>query len=236
MTTIINASNGATSGLITTADASGILQLQTNNGTPALTLNTTQALGVGTSPSYGTAGQALISQGSGAAPIWGSAGAMTLISTKSISSATSFNFTGLSGYNYYQLIFTASSLSANDYFVLQFGYGSTPTYITSGYGCGISRPNSATSQANLINSAVSYITLQYPSTVAGPITSNLFINTALSTSPSYITVNGITQTSNAYVAMVEGNLQPSSTITALQVYMLYGATFSGTASLYGISS
>ena len=36
MTTIINASNGSTSGLITTADASGVLQLQTNNGTPAI--------------------------------------------------------------------------------------------------------------------------------------------------------------------------------------------------------
>ena len=74
MTTIINASNGSTSGLITTADASGVLQLQTNNGTPALTLNTTQALGVGSTPTYGTSGQPLLSAGSGASPTWGTLG------------------------------------------------------------------------------------------------------------------------------------------------------------------
>jgi|GEM_PF-6736686 len=70
MTTILNASNGATSGLIATGDNSGVLQLQTNNGTPALTLNATQALGVGSSPSYGTSGQLLQSNGSSSAPSW----------------------------------------------------------------------------------------------------------------------------------------------------------------------
>ena len=214
MTIIVNGSNTPTAGAVGYGDGTNL----------AFT-------------SAGTTGQFLSSNGS-SAPSWvgAPASAMTLISTKSISSATSFNFTGLSGYNYYQLIFTASSFSANDYLVLQFGYGSTPTYITSGYGYGISRTNAATTQANTFSTAASYITLQYPLAYPGPITSNLFINTALSTSPSYITVNGIAQTSIEFVTMVEGNLQPSSTITALQVYMLGGNTFSGTASLYGISS
>jgi hypothetical protein len=43
MATTINASNGSTSGLIQTGDASGVLQLQTNNGTTALTLGTDQS-------------------------------------------------------------------------------------------------------------------------------------------------------------------------------------------------
>jgi len=43
MPSTINASNGASSGLISTGDASGVLQLQTNNGTTALTLGTDQS-------------------------------------------------------------------------------------------------------------------------------------------------------------------------------------------------
>lgn len=70
MATTINASNGSTSGLIQTGDASGELQLQVNNGTPAITLNTTGAVGVGTVPTYGAAGEVLVSNGTGAAPTW----------------------------------------------------------------------------------------------------------------------------------------------------------------------
>lgn len=70
MPSTINASNGSISGLISTGDASGDLQLQVNNGTPAVTLNTSGAIGVGSSPSYGTSGQVLTSSGSGSAPTW----------------------------------------------------------------------------------------------------------------------------------------------------------------------
>lgn len=73
MASSINASNGSTSGLIQTGDASGILQLQVNNGTPAVTLNTSGAVGVGSSPNYGSSGQVLTSSGSVAAPTWASA-------------------------------------------------------------------------------------------------------------------------------------------------------------------
>ena len=76
MASSINADNGVisgSSGLKSTADASGVLALQ-SNGTTGLTLNTSLAIGVGSSPDYGTAGQALVSNGSSAAPSWGSAG------------------------------------------------------------------------------------------------------------------------------------------------------------------
>lgn len=72
MASTINASNSSTTGLITTADNSGALQLQVNNGTPSITLATTGAVGVGSTPAYGSANQALISNGSSAAPSWGS--------------------------------------------------------------------------------------------------------------------------------------------------------------------
>ena len=51
MAVTINASTSA--GLVQTADTSGVLQLQTNSGTTALTIDTSQNVGIGTtSPSY----------------------------------------------------------------------------------------------------------------------------------------------------------------------------------------
>jgi hypothetical protein len=72
MASIINAATSG--GLVTTADTSGILQLQTA-GTTGLTLNASLALGVGSGNSTGTNGQVLTSAGSGSAPTWAAAGA-----------------------------------------------------------------------------------------------------------------------------------------------------------------
>lgn len=72
MASSLNADNGVVSGsagLKSTADASGVLALQ-SNGTTGLSLNTSLALGVGSSPDYGTSGQLLSSSGSSAAPTW----------------------------------------------------------------------------------------------------------------------------------------------------------------------
>jgi hypothetical protein len=68
---------GTTSGqaIVVNGDTTGSMVLRVNNTTVAFTLNTSGAIGVGTSPSYGTAGQVLVSGGSGAAPTWGAAGA-----------------------------------------------------------------------------------------------------------------------------------------------------------------
>jgi hypothetical protein len=46
------------------------LVLQVNGTTTALTLNTSGAVGVGSSPSYGSSGQIFISGGSAASPTW----------------------------------------------------------------------------------------------------------------------------------------------------------------------
>ena len=63
---------GTTSGqaLVHTADTTGNLVLEVNNTTVSVTFNTSGAVGFGTSPSYGTSGQFLTSNGSGAAPTW----------------------------------------------------------------------------------------------------------------------------------------------------------------------
>lgn len=76
MASSLNADDGVisgSSGLKSTADASGVLALQ-SNGVTGLTLNTSLAVGVGSGgSSYGTTGQVLTSAGSASAPVWASA-------------------------------------------------------------------------------------------------------------------------------------------------------------------
>jgi hypothetical protein len=68
MATKLNADT-TVGGAIITGDSSGILELQAAGNT-GVTLNSSRAIGVGASPSFGTAGQVLTSQGSASAPTW----------------------------------------------------------------------------------------------------------------------------------------------------------------------
>ncbi len=56
--------------LVSTGDTTGQLQLQVNGTTPAVTLNTAGAVGVGSTPTFGTTGQILVSAGNAAPPAW----------------------------------------------------------------------------------------------------------------------------------------------------------------------
>lgn len=66
----IAAGTTTTTALVSTGNTDGTLQLQVNGTTPSVTLATTGAIGVGSTPGYGTAGQVLTSGGSSAAPTW----------------------------------------------------------------------------------------------------------------------------------------------------------------------
>ena len=74
---IIAAGTTTTTALSSTGNTDGTLQFQVNGTTASVTLNTLGAIGVGSSPSFGTSGQVLISGGSTAAPTWGTASAAT---------------------------------------------------------------------------------------------------------------------------------------------------------------
>ena len=67
---IIAAGTTTTTALSSTGNTDGTLQLQVNGTTPSVTLNTLGAIGVGSTPAYGTSGQVLVSAGSTAAPAW----------------------------------------------------------------------------------------------------------------------------------------------------------------------
>ena len=241
MATILNADN-ITGGLIATGDSSGILQLQ-SSGTSVLTLNTTQALGVGSSPAYGTAGQFLTSQGSAASPAWTSvpASAMTLISTQTANNTGSLTWAGLSGYNNYYLIFD-NLIGDGGSLICLLGTGSTPTYQTSNYNDTFTYI-SGTTQTIASNIGASYIQIASGGVTTSP--SGLFgygnFGGFLSTT-SYKNFifrvadwNGAVNVDCFTVGCYVGTT--STPITAIKLSTTFGGVMvSGTASLYGISS
>jgi hypothetical protein len=89
---------GTTSGtaLVSTGNTDGTLQLQVNGTTPSVTLAANGAIGVGSTPGYGTNGQVLTSGGTGAAPTWATVSAgWTLGTPVASTSGTAINFTGI---------------------------------------------------------------------------------------------------------------------------------------------
>jgi hypothetical protein len=67
---IIAAGTTTTTALSSTGNTDGTLQFQVNGTTASVTLNTLGAIGVGSTPAFGTSGQVLTSAGSTAAPAW----------------------------------------------------------------------------------------------------------------------------------------------------------------------
>jgi hypothetical protein len=247
MASTLNADNGVISGsagLKSTADSSGVLALQTN-GTTGLTLNTTQALGVGTSPSYGTSGQVLTSAGSGAAPTWTtpSVGAMTLISTLTASSSASFEWTGLSGYDKYFVIFDGITGTNSVTMQMQVGTGSGPTYLTSNYSCSYFAIDS-TGATSAISSVLGSVPLSQ-FTIINSGTSGRF--------NGFLEIGGMINGADAsawwhtlFVNNTSGNtgscngrtffpISNTTVKTAIKIYMSSGNITSGKATLYGLS-
>ena len=99
----ISASTTTTTAYTVSADTTGALVLQTGaTPTTAVTVNASGAVGVGSSPSYGTSGQVLTSAGSSAVPTWSTPSAVKILQVVSVTygtgtsiSSTSYTDTGL---------------------------------------------------------------------------------------------------------------------------------------------
>jgi hypothetical protein len=65
--------NATASGLSITSDNTGLLYLQ-SSGANTFVINASGAFGLGNTPNYGTAGQALVSNGPSSPPTWGNGG------------------------------------------------------------------------------------------------------------------------------------------------------------------
>lgn len=223
MTIIVNGSNTPTAGAVGYGDGTNL----------AFT-------------SAGTTGQFLSSNGS-SAPSWvgAPASAMTLISTLTASSSTDLHWTGLSGYDKYILIVEnlVTAPTGNRQLLVHFGYGSTPTYYSSGYdgvifGLALSSGSNETTLNS--NSAYFQIGSQVPPSSVYGVSSNLLLAGFLKT--NYQTIQGTSgYINNGYSGFVGSTVNgvlsgASAPITAIQILFSAGNIASGTASLYGISS
>jgi len=107
-------SAGITSGtaIVSTGDTTGNLVLQVNGTTSSVTLAATGAVGVGSTPGYGTSGQVLTSAGSLAAPTWAAVSTGPALGTPvDTTSGTSIDFTGIpSGVRQITVMFSGVSI------------------------------------------------------------------------------------------------------------------------------
>jgi hypothetical protein len=235
MASIINASTSGAGGLITTADNSGTLQLQTA-GTTAMTINSSQVVNFANTPTI--AGSAFPS------------GAMSLISTQTANNtSSSIIWTGLTLDKYVLVMEAVQAASTSQNLLMQFGYGATPTYVTSSY-------QSMEAYASISTTAISIL-------AANSSGSNIQLAIAVPTNGSIIydrvnfninlsnfiagkaALSGTGFGGNSYVGgdnygdalWVGGGLSSNTNqITAIKIYMSSGNIYSGSFSLYGISS
>jgi hypothetical protein len=124
MAVTLNASNSGTGGLSVTSDATGNLALQTA-GTTAFTINYSQAIGLGSTPSYGTNGQVLTSSGSGAVPTW------TTVA------ASQWTTTGSDIYYTTGKVSIGTTVANNTFHVYKSGDGQTPVLFQTGNATGL---------------------------------------------------------------------------------------------------
>ena len=90
----ISAGTTISTALVSAGDTTGALQLQVNGTTPSVTLAANGAIGVGSTPGYGTSRQVLTSAGSAAAPTWANPG-LTLGTPVDTTTGTTVTFTGI---------------------------------------------------------------------------------------------------------------------------------------------
>jgi len=214
MTIIVNGSNTPTAGAVGYGDGTNL----------AFT-------------SAGTTGQFLSSNGS-SAPSWvgAPASAMTLISTQTITSATgNAFFTNLSGYDKYLIIFENVNSGIN----LLLGYGSTPTYITTGwYWTGSATTTSITNanQSNTSSIGVVGSIVNNPSSSYGASGSILITNMTNGSNASVLSNGTFYVSGGQEYDTYNGTLTGNTTVKTAIRLQLFSSPTTGVISLYGISS
>lgn len=243
---------GTTSGtaLVSTGNTDGTLQLQVNGTTPSVTLATTGAVGVGSTPGYGTSGQALLSNGSAAAPSWGGAGSWVYISTVTASASATVDFTsGLtSTYDVYMIQFVRVFPSADNstlYLRTSSDGGATFASANSSYQWGYSfTSNAGTASADGSSSASKGQYIVLARNLGN--SSNLGVNGTLyiyapSVATSYVqfmfqTAAGLTSTFGSGPTSGSGYRTAAAAVNAVRFLMDSGNITSGTFRLYGLKN
>jgi hypothetical protein len=246
--------NGATSGSTTIQPTDAVTVTLTTPATSGTLLAPSSGV-LGTSQggtglsTVGTNGQVLTSNGTSLSFTTPSSGAMTLISTQTASTSSALIWTGLSGYDRYFLQFeNLKPSTGGTQIYINFGYGSSPTYYTSGYAFAFSGygDGGATNYSNTSYSAI-FLTRVVSAGSAGSNEYNhgSFYITGATNSGTY-SIQGFSSyyddgNPNIITGSVAGQIHNSgNSLTAIQLTFsgIGGGVniVSGKASLYGISS
>jgi hypothetical protein len=243
MATIINADT-STGGAIITGDGSGELALQAAGNT-GLTLNSSRAIGVGASPSFGTSGQVLTSAGTGSAPTWAtpSAGAMNFITSVTASNSATVDVdNAMTAYDVYmivadQIITTSGS---NPVLALRLKVGGT--YQTgASYQYHVSRLNASnTAYVSSASNGSVYSDMTSALNAGGPVSFVLYLYKPSNTTTSkYVSWQGGCLNSAATYTFIAGGATWSGStaaITGIRFFTTSDNIVSGTFRLYGISN
>jgi hypothetical protein len=234
-------------GLPLTTGVTGTLGVA-NGGTGAATLTANNVLlGNGTSAvqfvAPGTSGNVLTSNGTTWASSTPAAGALTLISTQTANNTSQYlNFTGISGYNCYMLVFNDLITTSTTAINAQFGTGGTPTWQTSNYywtqtrlsGSAASTSSSTTGTYLPISGAYNQPgTGTSYSLIGSMLLSNLSSTSMYKSSSCYINVPATSGVPCGVLGF--GEWYDTTAVTGVRIDG-GGTLVSGSVSLYGIST
>jgi len=243
-------SAGTTSGsaLVSAGDTSGDLILQVNGSTPSVSLKANGSVGLGASPSYGTAGQLFTSGGSSAAPTWTTVSSgLTLLSTVTASSSSTVNLeTGIgSSYDFYLITVTNVTTDANGIFKgrmkLGGSYRSDGYYAMSNGGYAGGSGNLAVNQnsADSFQLSFSNISSVTNSTLSGEFWFSNPTSTSVLKLANWV-FGGYDYSGGSYNTIQgtggNGNYTGSSAVlTGIQFFFTSGTVVTGTFRLYGFA-
>jgi hypothetical protein len=244
MSTIAAGTSSGTA-LVSTGNTDGTLQLQVNGTTPSVTLATTGAIGVGSTPGYGTSGQVLTSAGSGAAPTWTtpSSGAMTFITSVTASNSATVDVeNAMTAYDVYMIVADQiiTTSGANPSFALRLKVGGT--YQTGAsyqyHSSTLTATNSAYS--SVVGNGVGNIQITSSLRAGGPVSFVLYLFKP-SNATTYKIVSwqgGCANSAPTTESNVGTGIWFGSTdaITGVRFYTSTNNIVSGTFRLYGISN
>ena len=175
---------------------------------------------------------------SGLAVVSSGGGAMTKISTLTASSSASLAWTGLSGYDRYELWLSQLLPASNGWVLITLGYGAGPTYYSSGYTYEIVYALGSSSAGGVSTASAWNCTNSSTSASGRGMSAVYCLDGCLGT--ANVQISGQTFSENTAgttyeVNSIGGVVTTGAAITAIKIAYSSGNIATGNATLYGVN-